>query len=178
MANKIADIRNEYKGVPLNKKSVNPDPIIQFSNWLDEAINAKSLEPTAMIIGTVGKDMMPSTRSVLLKGITDNKLVFYTNYLSRKGQQIEENPRISATFFWKEMERQVHFEGKVSKVPPEVSDEYFKSRPRNSRIGARISPQSHVIKSRTKIKIWFAKEAFQIGLGEVPTALTVPVTLA
>jgi len=168
MTTNIADIRSDYRGVPLSKKKVDQDPVVQFEKWLNEAIHSKALEPTAMIIGTVGKNMRPATRAVLLKGVTDGKLVFYTNYLSRKGKQLEENANISATLFWKELERQIHVEGKVEKVPPEMSDDYFKSRPRNSRIGARISPQSQVIKSRTKIKVWFAKEAFRIGINEVP----------
>ncbi len=158
MAGKLSSIRNEYSKAKLNKKQVDPDPIAQLHTWVEEAVKAKVGEPTAMFIATTGKDLRPSSRIVLLKEVVDGKLVFYTNYESRKGRQLEENPFISATLFWKELERQIHIEGKVEKVPTEMSDEYFNSRPWKSRIGARISPQSQEIESRNTIKRAFAKE--------------------
>ncbi len=167
MGTDISNIRKNYKLSSISKKNVDPNPLLQLEKWMNEAINKKVLEPTAMIIATVGKDLKPSTRTVLLKGISDTQLVFYTNYLSRKGRQLEENAQISGTLLWKELERQVHIEGKVEKASSKVSDEYFQSRPRASKIGARISPQSQVIKSRTKIKVWFAREALKVGFGEV-----------
>ncbi len=164
MKGKLSDIRNDYGKAKLSKKEVDPDPINQLNKWMDDAVKAKAYEPTAMIIATVGKDLRPSSRTVLLKEVTDDKLVFYTNYESRKGTQLKENPHISATLFWKELERQIHIEGKVEKVPGEVSDEYFKSRPWKSRIGARISPQSQEIESRNTIKMAFAKETLKSSI--------------
>ena len=168
MGAKLSEIRNEYGKAKLSKKHIDPNPMGQLSKWLEEAVKAQTYEPTAMVIATVDEAMRPSTRTVLLKDIIDGKLVFYTNYESRKGVHLQGNPHISATLLWKELERQVHIEGKTEKVPASVSDEYFKSRPWKSQVGARISPQSQVIASRNTIKMTFAKEALKMGVGKVP----------
>lgn len=154
----IADIRRDYKKKKLNVHVVDKDPFIQFEQWLHESLEIED-DPTAMILGTTGLDCKPSTRTVLLKGLEEEKLVFYSNYKSKKAGQIEQNPHVCATFFWPKLERQVHFQGSIEKVPEDVSDEYFQSRPRKSRVGARISPQSRVIASRNELKAAFIKEA-------------------
>ena len=155
----LAQLRREYTKTKLSKKNVFQDPIEQFNLWLTEAIKANCLEPTAMTISTVSENNTPSSRIVLLKGVENHKLVFYTNYDSRKGNQLSENPNISALLYWPELERQINIEGIVQKSNPEQSDAYFKTRPWKSRIGAIISPQSHAIESRNVIKKAFVLEA-------------------
>jgi len=164
----IKDIRHEYKKKKLSKASVNADPFKQFEKWMEEALISED-EPTAMIVTSVSETNQPSSRAVLLKEVDDdNRLVFYSNYQSRKGVQIAQNPKVSATFFWPKLERQVHFEGIAAKIDPMVSDEYFQTRPRKSRIGACISPQSRVINSRNDIKTAFVKMAGQYLGRKVP----------
>lgn len=155
----IADIRQEYTKGGLREKELPPNPLSLFSRWLQEAIDAKADEPTAMIVATVSPEGKPSTRTVLLKGLHDGRFIFYTNYESRKGKQLEGNPHISLSFVWHALERQVHIEGTAEKVAAEESDEYFKRRPYKSRIGARISPQSRPIKSRMQLMRAFVSEA-------------------
>ena len=147
----IADIRQEYTKSGLRESELPCDPLSLFSRWLQEAIDANVEEPTAIIVGTVSPEGRPSTRTVLLKGLHDGKFIFYTNYESRKGRQLAQNPYISLSFVWHELERQVHIEGTAAKVSPEESDEYFRKRPYKSRIGARISPQSQPIASRMQL---------------------------
>jgi pyridoxamine 5'-phosphate oxidase len=163
----IADIRRDYKKKKLNVRVVDQDPFKQFEQWLKEALEIED-DPTAMILGTAGLDGRPTTRTVLLKGLEEEKLVFYSNYQSSKAIQIEQNPNVSVTFFWPKLERQVHFEGTIEKTPGDVSDEYFNSRPRKSRIGARISPQSRVISNRNELKAAFVKEASRLIGKKVP----------
>ena len=155
----IADIRQEYTKSGLRESELPCDPRSLFSRWLQEAIDANVEEPTAIIVGTVSPEGRPSTRTVLLKGLHDGKFIFYTNYESRKGRQLAQNPYISLSFVWHELERQVHIEGTAAKVSPEESDEYFRKRPYKSRIGARISPQSQPIASRMQLIRAFVKEA-------------------
>jgi len=155
----IAQVRREYTRKKLSKKSVHKDPVEQFNKWLKEAFDANCLEPTAMIISTVSKLNTPSSRVVLLKGVEDGCFIFYTNYHSRKGSQLSENPSISALFFWTELERQIIIEGTVKKLSAAQSDAYFNTRPWKSRIGAIISPQSQPIESRNTIKKAFVLEA-------------------
>ena len=155
----IAQVRREYTKTKLSKQSVDHDPLKQFAKWLDEALKSGCLEPTAMVISTVTAESTPSSRVVLLKAVEHGKFVFFTNYESRKGQQLASNPNVSALFFWSELERQINIEGEVQKIPADRSDEYFASRPWKSRIGAIISPQSRPIESRTTIKKAFLVEA-------------------
>ncbi|MDO6437124.1 pyridoxamine 5'-phosphate oxidase [Cyclobacterium sp. 1_MG-2023] len=145
---KLADIRIEYSSKKLNLNETNKNPLEQFKVWLSEALTAKVNEPTAMHLCTVNENGHPSGRIVLLKG-ADEGFVFFTNYSSHKGQQLSKNPNASLTFFWPELERQVRIEGLVTKTSPEESDEYFKSRPIQSQIGAWTSPQSEVIPNRS-----------------------------
>ena len=155
----IAQLRREYTKKKLSKKNVQTDVVEQFNRWLEEAIQANCLEPTAMVISTISERNTPSSRVVLLKGVEDGKFVFYTNYSSRKGTHLALNHGISALFYWPELERQVNIEGTVEKCSAEQSDVYFNSRPWKSRIGAIISPQSQPIESRSVIKKAFVLEA-------------------
>ena len=154
----IADIRQEYSKSGLRESELPGDPLSFFSRWLQEAIDSNVEEPTAVIVGTVSPEGRPSTRTVLLKGLHDGKFIFYTNYESRKGKHLAQNPYISLSFVWHELERQVHIEGVATKVPSEESDEYFQKRPYKSRIGARISPQSQPIASRMQLIRAFVRE--------------------
>lgn len=144
----IAAIRKVYQLQSLSEKDVDANPIIQFEKWWQQAIESSIDEVNAFTLSTCSSTGIPSSRIVLLKGIQDNGFVFFTNYGSRKGKEIEQNPQVSLLFFWKEMERQVRIEGLTKKISMEESDEYFNSRPRESRIGAWSSPQSSPIESR------------------------------
>ena len=144
----IAALRREYQHATLDEKEVAADPYVQFDRWLNEAIQAEVLEPTAMTLSTVGAEQRPSSRVVLLKGFDANGLVFYTHYRSRKGRELAHNPWASVLFFWKELERQVRIEGRVEQGNAQEADQYFASRPLGSRWGAVVSPQSEVIPDR------------------------------
>ena len=151
MSHDLAHIRKDYSKQELSPDDCNPDPLVQFSQWLNEAIRAQVQEPTAMHIATAAADGRPSARIVLLKGVEQQRFVFYTNYDSRKGQQLADNPFVALTFFWPELERQVRIEGRAEKVAATVSDAYFASRPYASRLGAWASPQSEVIASKAAV---------------------------
>lgn len=144
----LADIRKEYAKASLDISIVDKDPIRQFEAWFREAMAAEVEEPNAMHLATVNSDGRPSGRIVLLKGVEENMFIFYTNYQSKKGLEIEQNPACALTFFWPPLERQVRIEGIAFRVDSEVSDAYFKSRPRGSQIGAWASPQSSMIETR------------------------------
>ncbi|HVE61270.1 MAG TPA: pyridoxamine 5'-phosphate oxidase [Chitinophagaceae bacterium] len=148
MNSEIANLRRDYSLQVLLEKDVALDPISQFTKWWAEVLNAEIIEPNAMTLATASCDGMPSARIVLLKAFDENGFVFFTNYKSYKALQMEENPKASLVFFWKEIERQVRIVGLVSKIPAPESDAYFASRPKGSRIGAWASPQSQVIESR------------------------------
>ena len=163
METQLSDIRKEYTRGKLTKSNISNDPFEQFAHWLDDAIHSGEDEPTAMIIATVSAEGHPSTRTVLLKGVENGKFLFFTNYDSRKGQQLAANPYISLSFVWHRLERQIHIEGKAERCTPEESDTYFATRPYKSRIGARISPQSHVIGSRMEIMRAFVYEATKLA---------------
>jgi pyridoxamine 5'-phosphate oxidase len=144
----LAEIRKEYSKATLDTTNASSDPIHQFTKWFDEAIEAKVLEPNAMSLATVSSDNRPSCRIVLLKGIEENKFLFYTNYQSHKGKELENNPVCALTFFWPELERQVRIEGIAARVSENKSIEYFTSRPLGSQISAWASPQSSIIENR------------------------------
>lgn len=148
----IADIRRIYQLKSLSEEEVADDPVVQFETWWQEAVQAGIDEVNAMTLATVDEDSMPSARTVLLKGIHENGFVFYTNYHSRKGQEISANDQVALLFFWKELERQVRIEGIAHKTSIEESDTYFASRPRESQLGAWSSPQSMEIASRKKLE--------------------------
>ena len=166
--NSIADIRKVYQLQSLLEKDVNSDPIKQFETWWQQAIQGKIEEPNAMTLATCNAEGKPSARIVLLKGIKKNGFIFFTNYQSRKGKEIEEKHFVSLLFFWKELERQVRIEGKIKKVSVAESDEYFISRPRESRIGAWSSPQSAIIENREFLQKNVEKYNLQFGTKIVP----------
>src|SRR5690554_6183429 len=143
----IANIRKDYTLKSLELDAVKDSPLDQFKIWLDEAIKSVVMEPNAMNLATINADNRPSSRVVLLKGL-DHGFVFYTNYESKKGLELNNSPYAALNFFWPELERQVRVEGTVEKVDATTADNYFLSRPIKSRIGAWASPQSQVIPNR------------------------------
>lgn len=144
----IADLRMEYTKASLDVSNVSDDPITQFNKWFQEAIQAEVPEPNAMILATVNAEGRPSARVMLLKGVENNKFVFFTNYQSDKGKALENNAACALTFFWPQLERQVRIEGAVNRIDEKRSETYFQSRPRLSQIGAWASPQSTMIPNR------------------------------
>ena len=144
----LAALRKSYERAELDESSAHSDPLQQFALWLQQALDAHLPEPNAMTLATVGANGRPSTRIVLIKGLDARGIVWYTNYDSRKGRELESNPYAALQFHWVELERVVRIEGRVEKVTAEESDAYFASRPLDSRIGAWASPQSQVIASR------------------------------
>lgn len=148
MHNDIASIRKSYSKKKLTEKKAETDPLKQFSKWWKQAVESAIEEVNAMTLATASPDGVPSARIVLLKGVSEKGFVFFTNYDSFKGRQLAENPKACLVFFWKELERQVRITGLIQKLGGEANDEYFNSRPEESRIGAIASPQSQVIESR------------------------------
>jgi len=144
----LANLRKSYERAELNEDASHADPLKQFEQWLGEAISAQVPEPNAMTLATVGSNLRPSTRVVLIKGFDARGVVWYTNYESQKGQELAGNPYAALQFHWVELERVVRIEGLVEKVSDAESDTYFHSRPLDSRIGAWASPQSQVISGR------------------------------
>jgi pyridoxamine 5'-phosphate oxidase len=168
MNNAIADIRKEYASETLLENDVEAHPIQQFQKWWDQAIKADILEPNAMTLATASADGLPSARIVLLKGFHERGFVFYTNYRSFKAMQLEENPKASLLFHWKELERQVRIMGVIEKIPANESDEYFNSRPVGSRVGAWASPQSQVIENRQWLEKEFEKRIKEFENNTIP----------
>jgi pyridoxamine 5'-phosphate oxidase len=144
----IADLRKSYERAELNEDASHANPLKQFEHWLNEAISAEVPEPNAMTVATVGSNLRPSTRVVLIKGYDERGIVWYTNFESQKGRELAGNPFAALQFHWVELERVVRIEGLVEKVSDEESDAYYRSRPLDSRIGAWASPQSQVISGR------------------------------
>lgn len=161
---RIADLRKSYERDELDEQAAADLPLAQFRRWLDEALAAKIPEPNAMTVATVDADGRPSTRIVLIKGVDERGLVWYTNYASRKGREIAGRPFAALQFHWVELERVVRIEGAVEKVSDEESDAYYASRPLDSRIGAWASPQSEVISSRAVLVANAAKYGAQFLL--------------
>jgi pyridoxamine 5'-phosphate oxidase len=159
----LAQMRKSYEQAELDASHVRPQPIDQFHHWFDEAVNAKALEPNAMTLATVGPDGRPSTRVLLIKRADQQGLVWFTNYLSRKGLELEANPVAAMQFFWPELERVVRIEGRVERVSDADSDEYYRSRPLGSRIGAWASPQSSVLKTREELEQAWAARQSELG---------------
>ena len=157
----IAALRKSYERDTLDEDSAPADPLTLFSTWLTQALSAKLPEPNAMTLATVGAGGRPSTRVVLVKGFDAAGLVWYTNYDSRKGQELALNAAAALQFHWVELERVVRIEGRVEKTTPEESDAYYATRPLDSRIGAWASPQSQVISSRAVLVANAAKTAAQ-----------------
>lgn len=158
-SNSLASLRKSYERAELSESASQADPLAQFGQWFNEARRGEVPEPNAMTLATVGSDLRPSTRVVLIKDFDARGIVWYTNYDSRKGQELAGNPFAALQFHWVELERVVRIEGQVQRVDDAESDAYYASRPLDSRIGAWASPQSQVIAGRA----WLAAEAARYG---------------
>lgn len=149
----LGEFRQEFSREKLTVRNMNDDPVLQFSEWMDNAVKAGVTEPNAMVLSTVSDDLVPSSRTVLLKAVTsDEGFVFFTNYNSKKGLHIKTNKNVSLLFYWSKLEQQIRIEGKAEKIDPEESDRYFITRPLGSRLGAWASPQSEKIPNRTYLE--------------------------
>jgi pyridoxamine 5'-phosphate oxidase len=148
----LRDLRSDYTYGTLSEQEADPNPFRQLERWLAEALETHLYEPHGMTLSTVGANGRPSSRVVLLRGLDERGLVFFSNYHSRKGRELEANPWACLNFWWPPLERQVRIEGQVEQVEPQLSDEYFASRPYDSQIGAAASPQSEVIASREALE--------------------------
>jgi pyridoxamine 5'-phosphate oxidase len=187
----IADLRREYNLTGLRRRDLEADPIVQFKRWFDQASGARAsgrvrkfciklykalllvtdaeqLDLTAMTLATADKEGRPSARVVLLKGVDQRGFIFFTNYDSRKGRELAENPQSALVFYWPEQEREVCIAGEVSKLPPAESDVYFKTRPRGSRLGAWASKQSTVTHDRAALEEKWRQVEAQYAGQEVP----------
>lgn len=161
------NLRHDFLKANFNEKDANNNPFKQFGFWFDEAVKSGLHEPNAMVLCTSTKKGKPSSRIVLLRGLKEHGFNFFTNYGSKKGRELKENPYASLLFYWPELERQVRIEGKVEIAPAKISDEYFKLRPRESRIGAWASPQSKVIDGRKELDKWVSEFGEKYG-EEIP----------
>jgi len=165
----LANLRRIWSTRKLDENSVAKNPVEQFSLWMTEAIEAQILDPNAMTLATADKDGIPSARIVLLKGIDEKGLVFFTNYGSRKSDDLLQNPKAAVVFFWKEVERQLRVMGKVIKISKSESEEYFKTRPYESRIGAWASKQSSIVPDRN-----YLEEKFEETKNKFPDDVPLP----
>jgi pyridoxamine 5'-phosphate oxidase len=164
----LAALRAEYELGGLDEADLAPDPITMFERWFGEARTAGLLEVNAMVLSTVGADGAPSGRTVLLKGVGPDGFVFYSNHGSRKGADLDADPRCSLLFGWYPLQRQVRVEGVAAKVPREETEAYFASRPRGSQLGAWASPQSEEVSSRAELDARYAEVEARFGDGEIP----------
>jgi pyridoxamine 5'-phosphate oxidase len=164
----LADLRKSYTLGGLRRADLNPDPIAQFNRWMEQALDAQLLEPTAMTLATADETGRPSARIVLLKGVDGRGFLFFTNYESRKGRELMENPHAASVLYWAELERQVRITGTVTKAPAEESEKYFKSRPRGHKLGAWVSSQSEVIANREVLESRLARMEAQYPGEEIP----------
>ncbi len=164
----IAELRLDYRQAELVEGDMADDPIEQFGRWFEDARSAGVIEPNAMTLATVSTDGQPSARVVLLKGVGRDVFRFYSNYESRKGNELETEPRAALVFLWKEMERQVRIEGHVTRVSREETEAYFRSRPRGSQMSALVSPQSQPVASRDILVAAFAEAEDRLAGEDVP----------
>ena len=164
----LASLRRDYALATLSEKDVLGDPIAQFHRWFDEAVKAESLEPNAMSLATVGVGGQPSARIVLLKGTDPRGFVFFTDYRSRKGDELNANSKAALCFWWGELQRQVRITGTVERVSREESAAYFKTRPRGSQLGAWSSTQSSVLPSRDALDVRVRDTQRRFTDGDVP----------
>lgn len=164
----LAAMRTEYSRAGLDEESAGQDPFALFDEWLGQAVAAGVHEPNAVALATATADGAPSVRIVLLKSFDETGAVLHTNYLSRKGSEIEENPRAAAVLLWHEVQRQVRIEGPVSRLSPEESDAYFLSRPLGGRVSAAASPQSQVVADRAELQRRWDEAAASATAGQRP----------
>jgi pyridoxamine 5'-phosphate oxidase len=168
LRNYINTLRHDFSKQTLDEKDAHINPVTQFSKWFQEAVDSKVNEPNAMCLSTVSSEGKPSSRILLLRNFSEEGFVFYTNYTSRKGEEISANPNVALLFFWPELERQVRIEGKLIKQSKEESDLYFNSRPRTSKLGAWTSAQSKVIASRKVLDEEYKKLSDKFPGEDVP----------
>ncbi len=164
----VADIRREYARAGLTEEDLAADPVDQLRLWLDQARAVEPLDFTAMTLATADREGRPSARVVLLKGLDERGLVFFTNYESRKGAELLANPHAALVFYWPALDRQVRVEGTVEKTSREESQAYFETRPRGSRLGALASPQSRPVADRQEIERLLEDTAARFADGDVP----------
>ena len=164
----VNQTRRDYLKKKLNKETAKENPFEQFEIWFAEALESQIFEPNAMTLATANREGMPSARVVLLRGFDEKGFTFFTNYDSRKGLDLAENPQASLLFYWAEIERQVRLEGLISKVGEEISDSYFATRPRESQIGAWVSPQSQTIENREVLERRFLELTAEWEGREIP----------
>lgn len=164
----LASIRGKYTTKNFDIKDLNKNPFKQFESWFNDAINENLLEPNAFSLSTVGFDMMPSIRTVLLKYFDNEGFVFFTNYESKKAKQIEQNPKVAALFTWLALERQIKIEANIEKISKADSLKYFLSRPKGSQLGAWVSRQSETISSRALLEQKFDEMKRKFLNKEIP----------
>jgi pyridoxamine 5'-phosphate oxidase len=164
----IADLRREYARARLDERDVSHDPLVQFSRWFADAQAVQVEEPNAMVLATVGRDGSPSARVVLLKAFDQRGFVFFTDYRSPKGSELEHDPRAALVLHWSELERQVRITGRAERTSAKDSEVYFRSRPLGSRLGAWASHQSVVIPSRAVLEQELGEVGRRFGGGDVP----------
>jgi pyridoxamine 5'-phosphate oxidase len=162
-ARELSDLRREYAAGGLDEADLEPDPVAMFRRWMHDAVRAGLYEPNAFVLATVSPDGTPASRIVLLKGLDERGFVFFTNYGSRKGDELAENPRCALLFPWHQLERQVRVEGTASRLSDAENDAYFASRPRAAQIGAWASPQSEVVPDRAALDTRYAEMAARFG---------------
>lgn len=163
VSNYLNQIRSDFAKQSLGEEDVNLDPIKQYASWFEEAVGAQVLDPKAVVLSTVDQNGKPSSRVVYIRGLEEDGFLFYTNYNSDKGQEMACNAQVAVNVFWPELERQIRVEGEVIKLTINESDAYFKSRPRNSQIGAWASAQSEVLQNREELEklVSFYEEKFK-----------------
>ena len=167
-ARELSDLRREYAVGGLDEADLEPDPLSMFRRWLHHALRAGLHEPNAFVLATAGPDGAPASRIVLLKGLDERGFVFFTNYSSRKGEEIAANPRAALLFPWHALERQVRVEGVATRLTDAENDAYFAKRPRASQLGAWASPQSQVVPDRAALDTRYDEVAARFGEGDVP----------
>ena len=167
-ARELNDLRREYAAGGLDEADLEPDPIAMFRRWMHDVVSAGLHEPNALVLSTVGPDGTPASRTVLLKGLDDRGFVFFTNYASRKGEELAANARCALLFPWHPLERQVRVEGLATRLSDAENDAYFASRPRAAQLGAWASPQSEVVPGRAALDARYAEVAARFGDGNVP----------
>jgi pyridoxamine 5'-phosphate oxidase len=164
----LAELRQEYRSHGLNEDEIDPDPFKQFGLWFEQVQAFNGVEANAMTLATASAEGEPSARIVLLKGVDERGFVFYTNYESAKGHDLDQNPRAALVFYWPKLERQVRISGSVAKITREESERYFHSRPLDSQVGAAASHQSEILTDRAVLEAEFARLQQEYAGGDVP----------
>lgn len=168
MEKSLGDLRRDYSLQELTESAVATDPFAQFANWFDEYLASEPSEPSAFVLSTVGIEGDPSSRVVLLKGFDEHGLVFFTNYTSKKARDMAHESRVAMTFFWPELERQIHVRGVAERTSREESETYFASRPVASKLGAWASKQSSELSDRSELEQEFATVKKRFDGGDIP----------